>query len=138
MTNGIRVSEKHGLNPSLKVCFWCGKETGEILLMGRMKGDIEAPRRTFTDYNPCPECQKLWELGGVVIETTEAREDGPPPMTKDGRYAPTGRSLVIKREAFEEMFNHPSANVVLVGKKVYNEIIENNAAPGGGKEATPQ
>lgn len=33
---------------------------------------------------------------------------------------------------------NPSANVVLVGKKVYKEIIDNNDAPGGGKEAAPQ
>ena len=32
---GIPVSKKHGVNPSIGVCPNCGKENGEILLLGR-------------------------------------------------------------------------------------------------------
>lgn len=31
----IPVSEEHGVNPSMGICSICGKETGEILLLGR-------------------------------------------------------------------------------------------------------
>jgi len=40
----VRVSKKHGLNPSMEVCFWCGEHTGSVIMFGRVKGDEEAPR----------------------------------------------------------------------------------------------
>ena len=44
MSKGIQVSPKHGLNPTIPVCFWCGKERGEVALLGRLPGDAEAPK----------------------------------------------------------------------------------------------
>lgn len=44
MSKDIRVSEKHGVNPSITICPICGKETG-IVLLGKLKGDEEAPRK---------------------------------------------------------------------------------------------
>lgn len=54
MSKGIRVNEKHGVNPSITVCPICGKETG-IALLGKLKGDEEAPRYTHGDI--CDECK---------------------------------------------------------------------------------
>ena len=34
--NGIRLSEKYGLNPAMVKCERCGHDTGEIALLGRM------------------------------------------------------------------------------------------------------
>lgn len=53
MSKGIRVSEKHGVNPSITICPICGKETG-IALLGKLKGDKEAPMRMLSD--PCDDC----------------------------------------------------------------------------------
>lgn len=50
MSKGIRVSEKHRVNPSITICPICGKETG-IALLGKLKGDKEAPMRMLSD--PC-------------------------------------------------------------------------------------
>lgn len=36
MSKGIKISPKYGLNPTIPVCFWCGKQKNEIALMGRM------------------------------------------------------------------------------------------------------
>lgn len=46
MSKGIRVSEKHGVNPSITICPICGKETS-IALLGKLKGDKEAPRKNY-------------------------------------------------------------------------------------------
>lgn len=32
--SGIKLSPKYGVNPTIPVCFWCGKEKNEIALMG--------------------------------------------------------------------------------------------------------
>lgn len=53
MSKGIRVSEKHGVNPSITICPICGKETG-IALLGKLKGDEEAPRKIIGDL--CDDC----------------------------------------------------------------------------------
>lgn len=50
MSKGIRVSEKHGVNPSITICPICGKETG-IALLGKLKGDKEAPMSLMTYLN---------------------------------------------------------------------------------------
>lgn len=56
---GIRISEKHGVNPSLECCLLCGKEMG-IVLFGRLKGDAEAPKQVCTG-NICDDCKKKLE-----------------------------------------------------------------------------
>ena len=50
----VTLSKKHGLNPSITVCPICGKETG-IALLGKLKGDKEAPRYIQGDI--CDECK---------------------------------------------------------------------------------
>lgn len=57
---GIRLSEKHGVNPSLIVCTLCGKETGAIALLGKIgkgKEDKEAPKH-ICDGSICDACNK--------------------------------------------------------------------------------
>ena len=51
MGKGIKVSPKHGLNPTIPICFWCGKERGEVALLGRLPGDAEAPKNVVLDYD---------------------------------------------------------------------------------------
>ena len=67
----IRLSEKHGLNPTLGICFYCGKETGEIGLLGRMKDDEEAPRYAILSKEPCDECKKVFENNFTLFEADE-------------------------------------------------------------------
>lgn len=54
MGKGITLSKKHGLNPSVMVCPICGK-TGDIAILGYIKGDKEAPRYIQGDI--CDECK---------------------------------------------------------------------------------
>ena len=97
MSKGIRVSPRHGLNPTLSVCFWCGKEKNEIALMGYIEGDAEAPRRAVLDYEPCDECKEAFSKGVLIIEVTKQPNDGRPPIAPDA--FPTGRAMVVRPEA---------------------------------------
>ena len=96
MTDSIRLHHKHGLNPTLPVCFWCGKERGEIALLGAAyKG--EAPMRMVLDYEPCDTCRKGWEQGVVLFEARSPGDYDKPPEF-------TGRFVVVKPEAIPRMF----------------------------------
>ena len=66
MSKGIRVSEKHGVNPSITICPICGKETG-IAILGHIKGD---PRYIQGDI--CDECKaKVADNKCFVISVSE-------------------------------------------------------------------
>lgn len=111
----IRISEKHGVNPTIPVCFWCGKEKNEIALLGKLKGDIEAPMHCVLDYEPCEECQKKWNLGVALIGTTKKPlNDTLPPIrnTSNETLYPTGEWLVITKEAAKRYFCEMAAEVV--------------------------
>lgn len=56
---GIRISEKHGVNPSIECCLLCSKEMG-IVLFGKLKGDAEAPKKVCTG-SVCDDCKKSLE-----------------------------------------------------------------------------
>lgn len=121
MSKSIRVSEKHGLNPTIPVCFYCGKQKNEIALMGHMKGDIEAPKNMVLDYEPCDECKKQWEKGVTLIEVTKVPfPDGRPPIQHDAY--PTGRCAVVKPEALVGDFKAGSRALVLTEdyKQMFN------------------
>ena len=106
MKESIRVSMKHGVNPSMSVCFWCGGDDGTILLLGKLPGDKEAPRRTVASYEPCATCKEKFALGIVVIEATKHPTHGEKqePLARDSDAYPdaypTGCHVVVRREAF--------------------------------------
>ena len=108
---GIKLSKKHGVNPSMCQCFFCG-EVKAIALMGQLIGekgeDLEAPRMCVMDYEPCDKCIENMKLGVTLIEvTTTQPTDNRPPMTAQGgtQVYPTGRYLVLKEEAVNRIFN---------------------------------
>lgn len=86
----IRLSPKHGLNPTIPVCFWCGKERNEIALLGRVgKSDAEAPMHAVIDFVPCDECRQKMELGFTVMEATREPNSTSTVEIQKGVY-PTG------------------------------------------------
>lgn len=104
MSKGIKISPKHGLNPTIPVCFWCGKQKNEIALMGHMTDDIEAPKNMVLDYVPCEECQNHMNMGVAVLEASDhPNTEGQPPMQK-GVY-PTSRFVVVTTECADRVFN---------------------------------
>lgn len=92
----MRISQKHGVNPSLMCCPVCGKETG-VALLGQLKDDAEAPRY-ISDSEPCEKCRADFEeykQKGFLIFVIEKEN-------RDWRFF---HSLhVIKFEAAEKLF----------------------------------
>lgn len=104
----IKVSPKHGVNPTIPVCFFCGQPKNEIALLGRLKGDAEAPMHSILDYQPCDECREKFSQGVLLIGvTTRQPADGRPAMTAQGgvHVYPTGSHAVMRAEAISTYFN---------------------------------
>lgn len=98
MSNNIKLSEKHGVNPSMDICFYCGEVTG-IALMGKLPGDKEAPRHCCTSVEPCDKCKEKYKDYVLIVE-----------MPNEEKPTPTGRWFALKKEALQPEFrNSPVA-----------------------------
>lgn len=106
---GIRLSEEHGVNPSVQKCFWCGKDMGVVLFgktpkkrFEKMFGgacDVEgadddacAPHTVVVGLEPCTDCE-VWTNGsraGVFVVEAVPLND------KDVTY--TGAFVCVKEE----------------------------------------
>lgn len=121
MTNSIRLSEKHGLNPTIPVCFFCGKPRNEIALMGKLPNDAEAPKNLIIDYEPCDECKEIMSQGVTCIEVTHEAIDERPPIQED--LYPTGRWCIITNEAGKRIFDTEN-DIILISENIMNNIIQ--------------
>lgn len=126
---GIKVSENHGLNPSISKCFFCGKDKG-IVFIGKLPGDAEAPKACIVDYQPCDHCLSLWNKGVAIIGavTEPPTEDSPPAQVRpDGaKLYPTGQFVVLKVELAEHIFDMPEMYpglVLLADQVILDELI---------------
>lgn len=104
----IRLSEKHGVNPSVGICFYCGKEDGTVVLLGRLPGDQEAPRQAVFTKEPCAECKEHMKQGIMLLEVLDGQSGDNPRRT--------GRMWVITEDAARRLF-HPEEVVEDVLKK---------------------
>ena len=113
----IRLSKKHGLNPSITICFYCGKDAG-IILPGA-KGDVMAKKMGHedgqmpmhcgvVDMNPCSECEKHMQQGIIIIGI----QDGQDP-NKDVNVERTGHYMVVKDRVFEGLRDIVSDQAVI-------------------------
>ena len=130
--SGIKISPKYGLNPTIPVCFWCGKQKNEIALMGRMTDDIEAPKNMVLDYVPCEECQSHMAMGVAVLEASDRpNTEGQPPMQK-GVY-PTSRFVVVTTECADRVFNAyapwSEGKKVFVDSDVFSHFLPDDPSP---------
>lgn len=103
--SSIRLSQKHGVNPTIPVCFWCGKPKNEIALLGRLKDDAEAPKHCVIDFEPCDECQQGMNQGFTVMEATQHPNDHCDKPLGPDAY-PTGRFVVLRHEAAQRIFQN--------------------------------
>ena len=103
MAKSIRIHPKFGVNPTLGVCFWCEKPDGTIAMLGAAIRH-EAPMHSVVSYEPCETCKAGMALGIVCIEVDRAGYPDRPPLKKsEPESVPTGRWVVLKREAAERM-----------------------------------
>jgi len=92
----IKLSKKHGVNPSLMSCFVCGHEFG-VALVGRLPGDEEAPRKMTDRSMICDTCQKVMDNGGSFIIEVRDGESGDNPYRM-------GRLVGLKDVAWKKNF----------------------------------
>lgn len=114
----MRLSAKHGLNPSMPVCFWCGEPTGEVVWFGASypKG-AEAPMHVVMNYNPCPKCVADFAKG-IVLMAASHTPIGNRPAIQDGVW-PTGAVVVVTEEAVRHIFKGDAADDVLKHRRAY-------------------
>lgn len=106
MSKNIRLSEKHGVNPSITVCPICGKETG-IALLGKLKGDEEAPRKIIGDI--CDDC--ISKLGNDKIYILAVNDQGYSTKSiiieRSALNIPIkGYIALMKENEFDKVFKH--------------------------------
>lgn len=112
MSKGIKLSPKHGLNATIPVCFFCGKEKNEIALLGKIdREDSEAPMKTVLNFEPCDECKEKFAQGVLLIEVTKTPTYIGMPIAENAY--PTGRYVVVKPEALNGDFKAGSKALVL-------------------------
>ena len=132
MSKSIKISPKYGLNPTIPVCFWCGKQKNEIALMGRMKDDIEAPKNMVLDYVPCEECQSHMAMGVAVLEASDHPNTENQPPIQEGVY-PTSRFVVVTTECADRVFNAyapwSEGKKVFVDSDVFSHFLPDDPSP---------
>lgn len=115
----MKLNKKHGVNPTIPVCF-CGKEKNEVVLLGAAYKE-EAPMKMFIDFSPCDECKKKMKEYIALI------------LSNDGKYPEVGSVVWIKKTAWSKVFNtqRPST-IALIDPKVFHTITtmaSNNLSP---------
>lgn len=135
--SGIPISPKHGVNPTMLVCFWCGKPKG-IALMGNQKGDIKAPPYVVGDYDPCPNCEDIFNKGICLIGTVkEPILEGMPPIgeTNEGEPVyPDTTYCVVQEDCIHQMYsNRPEmlqnvlqSRTLLVPSQLIQRVIKSS------------
>lgn len=108
MNKSIKISPKHGLNPSITKCFWCGSDKNELVLMGKLPGDEKAPMHCIMDYDPCDKCKEAWSKGITLIGVTKTaahKDQLPISQNQDGNVYPSGNLACITEEAVKRLFS---------------------------------
>lgn len=93
----IRLSAKHGVNPSLSVCYFCGLDKNEVVLPGRLPGDAEAPRKAVWNKEPCDQCKEYMAQGIIFVGVNG------PEVEKQPFANRTGKFCVIKEDAVKRL-----------------------------------
>jgi hypothetical protein len=62
----IILHPKYGVNPTIPICIYCGKEKNEVALLGAAYKE-EAPMYMIIDHEPCDSCKKKVEEGYVYF-----------------------------------------------------------------------
>lgn len=105
---GIRLHKKHGLNPTISICFICGKPKKEVALLGSAyKG--RAPMHMVTSLEPCEKCKKMLRGGGVAMVGARPTPDQIRNKMIKPRTIPilSGDAIIIKEKAFKRLLKTP-------------------------------
>jgi hypothetical protein len=106
----IRLDEKHGVNPTMSQCFFCGKDK-DVLLIGKPKKEMyeqglcESDGRMKTrigviDMEPCNECADYMKQGIILISVKNEDVNSKNPYR-------TGGWVVVKEDALDNSLTDP-------------------------------
>jgi hypothetical protein len=113
--SSIRLSEKHGVNPSMDTCFYCGEVTG-IALMGKISNkdnpDVEAPRYCCSSVKPCDKCAEKYKDYVLMVEAKSSDSKNP---------QPTGRWFVLKKEVLNPAYRNSPVAFML--EQDFNQVL---------------
>lgn len=134
MSNSIKISPKHGLNPSIVKCFWCGEECG-IALCGKLKGDKQAPHFVIQNYEPCDKCVEHFKKGILLAGCTDkpVLEEMPPICSDENgnMHYPDGSHIVLTEQGVERILNDQvmideakKNKVVFMPSEIVHQIVE--------------
>lgn len=130
MSKKILISEKHGVNPTIPICFWCGKEKNEVALLGKLPGDEEAPMNIIIDYEPCDECREKMKQGITFIEASSSPKIEKQQSIVEGIY-PSSHFVVLKEEICKDMIKDEEMlkqilekRIAFVDEDVWNQLFE--------------
>lgn len=106
----IKISPKHGLNPSVVICPCCGGEDG-VALYGKLMDDAEAPRKVY-NHSPCQNCitkfEEYKQQGFVIFVIDDSFEDSKNNQNNMTPWMFFKEVHVVKREVAQRMFTDPS------------------------------
>ena len=125
----IKLSPKHGLNPTIPVCFYCGEEKNEVALLGKIdKNDSEAPMRCIINYEPCDKCKEKQKDYVLLVTATEKPQGDLPPI-QGNLYPIPGKSLWAKDDAVKSWFREAANPVIekrmaFIDEEIFNQIVE--------------
>lgn len=109
--NSITLSPKHDVNPSVLRCICCGKDYG-VAMLGKLKGDKEAPREIFQGL--CNDCEGVVKQGGAMIIEVGDGETGNNPFR-------TGRLVGVSKD-FKDR-NHLQNSIMYMERGLFSKIF---------------
>ena len=123
----IRLSPKHGVNPAIPKCFVCGEDKNEILLVGLMRGDREAPKSAAWNTEPCDQCLEHMKTGVILISVRDGEEESNPYRT--------GGWAVVRDEAITRMVSAVQCDQILEKRMAFvpDEVWDALGLPRGGE-----
>ena len=89
MKGDIKLHKEHGLNPTVPICIYCGKDKNEVALLGAAYKE-EAPMHMILNNEPCDSCKEKIESKEYIAFLGDCGHNG-----------------LIKREAFLPLINEP-------------------------------
>jgi hypothetical protein len=112
----MKLHPEFGLNPTMTVCFWCGKPDNNIALLGNAYKK-EAPKYLCVNADPCDVCATTQALG---ITFAEVSHDGAgPTINKDGEKL-TGRwATVAEKSVINWIAPGETLNKILQDRKAF-------------------
>jgi len=93
--SGVRLHKEHGLNPTIPVCFLCGKDKNELVLLGAAYKE-KAPMHMCMDKEPCDDCKEKMKEYVVLVEVKDGCDQRDPYRT--------GMIAYLKHEAAKNIF----------------------------------